>query len=371
MSATWFLEQLDLPAWTDARSVRRAYAARLRAIDHEADPGGFADLRGAYEAALAWVEHEADAKDATAMDAPPAAAPTAEEQAAIVSHIEEAARLIDGFVAALPATTDRELAALLERTTASLRQAYVDAPSLFEDRLIDLLMEGSVQRRAPLFFAAADHFHWNELGRLKELGERGAWVDAVLVQRLTWDERTAVQRSAWTTLLVQANRRPMPADLVPQWAAAQFLLQTFPAYVSLFVDTAAVADWKERFARLPDAGRQRAEAWRRRKKSMPRYLLVLLFAAAFPVVRLMLPGPPVATSPVHAPPPSRTLELDCPTALRYLRGGSAPVALGDAVMRRSVLLVSGGCLRSGEWPDDPGVRTALRHLQSEPGKSGE
>ncbi|HEV7775498.1 MAG TPA: hypothetical protein VGO76_01445 [Luteibacter sp.] len=359
MSATWFLEQLDLPAWADARSVRRAYAARLKAIDHEADPAGFASLRRAYEAALAWVEHEADANDATVADASAAAAPTAEEQAAMVSHIAEAALLIEAFVAALPATPDRDLPALLERTTASLRQAYVDAPSVFEDRLIDVLMDGSVQRRASLFFAAVDHFRWNELGRLKELGERGAWVDAVLVQRLTWDGRAAIQRGAWTTLLVQANRRPMPAELVPQWTTAEFLLQTFPAYASLFLDTGAITEWKERFAQLPDAQR-------RRKKGMPLYLVVLLLVAAFPVGRLLLPDHPVATSPVHAPPQSRTLKLDCPTALRYLRGGSAPVALGDAVMRRSVLLVSGGCMRSGEWPDDLTVRTALQRLQAEP-----
>jgi hypothetical protein len=106
---------------------------------------------------------------------------------------------------------------------------------------------------------------------------------------------------------------------------------------------------------------------------MPLYLLVLLFVAAWPVIHLLRPDASVAPSPIHVPPQSRSLALDCPTALRYLRGGSAPVALGDAVMRRSVLLASGGCMRSGEWPDDLSIRRALQQMQATPApeKSGE
>ena len=43
---------LGLDADADAGSIRKAYAARLKAIDPDVDPAGFARLREAREAAL-------------------------------------------------------------------------------------------------------------------------------------------------------------------------------------------------------------------------------------------------------------------------------------------------------------------------------
>lgn len=49
---------LDLDPTTDRSAIRKAYAARLKAMDVDADPDGFAALREARDAALAGVEAE-------------------------------------------------------------------------------------------------------------------------------------------------------------------------------------------------------------------------------------------------------------------------------------------------------------------------
>lgn len=48
----WAFEQLGLPADADARTVKRAYAQRLKRTRPDEDPQGFQQLREAYEAAL-------------------------------------------------------------------------------------------------------------------------------------------------------------------------------------------------------------------------------------------------------------------------------------------------------------------------------
>lgn len=49
---------LDIDPTTDRSAIRKAYAARLKAMDVDADPAGFAALRAARDAALAGVAEE-------------------------------------------------------------------------------------------------------------------------------------------------------------------------------------------------------------------------------------------------------------------------------------------------------------------------
>jgi len=51
-------EELGIESTEDVRTIRRAYAARLRRVDREGDPDGFQRLREAYEAALEWSESD-------------------------------------------------------------------------------------------------------------------------------------------------------------------------------------------------------------------------------------------------------------------------------------------------------------------------
>jgi hypothetical protein len=62
----WHL--LDLPTDSDAGAVRRAYADRLRAMDPDADPAGFARLRAARDTALAALRAVAEPADDSRAD---------------------------------------------------------------------------------------------------------------------------------------------------------------------------------------------------------------------------------------------------------------------------------------------------------------
>lgn len=65
---TWRL--LGLAPGSDAAAIRRAYAERLRAMDVDADPAGFARLRAARDAALALARGAAVPEEEEAEDAP-------------------------------------------------------------------------------------------------------------------------------------------------------------------------------------------------------------------------------------------------------------------------------------------------------------
>ncbi len=49
-------EELGIPATRDAAAIRRAYAARVRAVHPDRDAAGFMRLRAAYEEALQWAQ---------------------------------------------------------------------------------------------------------------------------------------------------------------------------------------------------------------------------------------------------------------------------------------------------------------------------
>lgn len=66
MSATMW-SVLGVAPTTDMRTIRRAYATALKAIDPDADVGAFDLLRDAYEAALDHARWAADTEDATAL----------------------------------------------------------------------------------------------------------------------------------------------------------------------------------------------------------------------------------------------------------------------------------------------------------------
>jgi hypothetical protein len=260
--ATWFFDFLGLEPGAGAPAIRRAYATRLKAIDQTIGVAAFARLRESYEAALRWKPDIAVTSDRVA--------------GAAASDIEastqalEAERLIVRFVASLADTSDEDLPGLFEATTAVLRQQYVDAPSALEDRLVDLLVEARLPRRRVLFDVAYAHFHWAELDRVRELGERGEWIDAVVAQKLAWDQRGGAIRDAWTSLLSQASltheaaaRDPAfswPDDLVARWPEARYLLETLGDHVGLVIDPATVEAWQGHYEALPDTRRKRAEA---------------------------------------------------------------------------------------------------------------
>lgn len=274
MATPWHLELLGLPAHADALAVRRAYAVAMRQLDPETDPAGFARLREAYVEARAYCEeawataaetatpdalplHDAPAKPSAA-DGVEAAAnddsspPAAASPAVAVDHTVTLAWRFAADVGARPPET---IAALLDDVVAELRMQYIDAPGQFEEHLIDLVGMQRIAQRAHVFAAAEARFHWNEVGHLAALDERGRWIEIVLAQRETWLAMDATRRSAWMDLLAHAEER-LDTAAIRRWPEIQQLQERFPAWLSLHVLTETLEAWQRHFDALPPSMRQ-------------------------------------------------------------------------------------------------------------------
>ncbi|MDJ0275526.1 hypothetical protein QLH51_01720 [Sphingomonas sp. 2R-10] len=166
---------LDLDPTTDRAAIRRAYATRLKAMDVDADPAGFARLRAARDQALA---HAADPDPVTgpAFDPEPqddVAPPPPPPSPPSAGAIEAAARIdaIDAHYRALrallfvdddaPPTAD-ELAAIEHHGRALLGDPRLEQVDFATDaeRWFAEILAASVPRSDPLLEPAAKAFGW-------------------------------------------------------------------------------------------------------------------------------------------------------------------------------------------------------------------
>jgi hypothetical protein len=149
---------LDLDPTTDRTAIRRAYAARLKAMDVDADPDGFARLREARDLALA---HAADPEPDTA---PPP--PNAEEVEAIArddaieAHYRALRALLFNDDDAPP--TAEDLAAIEHHGRALLDDPRLEQVDFATDaeRWFAEILAASVPRSDPLLEPAAQAFGW-------------------------------------------------------------------------------------------------------------------------------------------------------------------------------------------------------------------
>jgi hypothetical protein len=261
---TPFFEVLGVPAHADTRAVRRAYAALLKRVDPAADPGAFARLREAYEAAMAYgaVQGSIDttppvvATVPVETDASPNLPAQPASQVSPEDDLAHTLRLAEGFAVAAQRVPPDQVRALLAATIGDLRLGYIDAPGRFEERMIDLLMSGTVERRDVQFTALAEELHWNEIGRLAPLGSRGRWVEAVLAQEVAWRQVLLKKRAPILELLREAETR-LGGDLIPLWPRVRGALEEFPDYLRLILRDARAAEWSARYDAL-DAARSAA-----------------------------------------------------------------------------------------------------------------
>ncbi|KJV37382.1 hypothetical protein [Luteibacter yeojuensis] len=249
----WCLDTLGLPAHADTVAVRRAYAARLRQVDPGADPVAFQQLREAYQAALAWCnDHPAGpapgqddgwceetrgaADDDAAADTPP------QDHAA-----EDAMRRLRD---AVRDAGDDAIAALLGNALASLRHGYVDAPGQFEDLVIDALATAGIDRRAALFHAATEAFHWHEVGRLRRADPRAAWIGRVLAQAEDWATLDAGWRATWLAHIERAQGG-IDAYVARRWPDIGRLRAWLPDWLALYLVDEQLDAWQAAFENLP------------------------------------------------------------------------------------------------------------------------
>ena len=190
-AAPAFLRLLGVDAAADERRLRRAYAARLKTIDVEADPAAFQALREAFEAALAWRERQSTtgapaAKRASAPSPSPSPSPsplplplpasepsTYAPPAATATEFDAFAASIAGF-----ASEDDARTALSDVHARLMLAAGED----FEARIADLLADGWRPGHEHLFHAARKRYAWEMPRALRLFGSAGRLLESAIQQ---------------------------------------------------------------------------------------------------------------------------------------------------------------------------------------------
>lgn len=268
MDAPWFLQVLDLSADTDARTIKRAYAARLKRIDQATDIEGFTRLHQAYRAALQW--HAARMPDPSGeVRVRPVGAPPAIEAMppAVVTGAPAAAPADPGVRARRAAeqlqqdlASGAPAAQSLQAQLDLLRRGHLQEPALFEGVLIEGLAQGAFADPLALFRAACPQFGWDDVNRLAQLGPRGQWLGRLLVEERMWAREAATLEGAnWFEWLQQSGSAPPPRALAALWPRVQAVLQRYPNYMRLRLDASMLAAWKAAFDALPALDRDLAE----------------------------------------------------------------------------------------------------------------
>ncbi|GAA0915452.1 hypothetical protein GCM10009552_33170 [Rothia nasimurium] len=373
MEGPWFLQALGLPPYADVAAVRRAYAQALRRIDPSADPDGFARLREAYETARAWCEqvgaeeHDADtpSHEAASQDAQAEGGNTGTDESAPSAGSDarrEAALLTEAFVSGVRTGDAAHAVDLLERTIAELRTRYIDAPGELEERLIDLIAGQDLPHRAALFDAATALFHWEDIGQLAPLGERGQWVEAVIVQQSLWMQGDPVQRRQWLDPVIRAAV-PIDAPLAGHWPVVDRLCTQYPQWIGLHLHHTVARAWKASFEALATPVQQkyrqkattqakpRAPAKVRRRFSLPWFGLVIALGALSHLGQAIFNDHGLATFSLPWSGQDDTPET-CADLYRQLSRKDAFAGITDRAVRE---LTHRGeqCERNGYWHPVP------------------
>jgi hypothetical protein len=179
----WIWERLGIEATVDVGEIRRAYAARLKAIDTESEADAFIALRHARDEALAlaaagpdsphdfdfedeWLEPDFDG---ASLDSVPDALP------------EAAAEKRDRIDALLFAGAEPEDEGELERLTRALLDDspdHIEAARWLESWVVDRIVQ-AMPRSDPMIEPAIAHFRWDKGSELS----RPPAIDYILQRR--------------------------------------------------------------------------------------------------------------------------------------------------------------------------------------------
>lgn len=261
-SSVPFLRYLDLDESADERSVRRAYAQRLKTVDQEADPESFQALREAYETSMRWLQWRSQQQAES--DEQPEHVPLPLQESEAVAATEPIAAPHDPRATAevlreelAQALRDRQLTSLapvrehLQQMLDDPRLIDMDARFFFEWSVAAILASGWQPGHELLFETAVELFDWrNDRARLLSLGREGQIVDSAIVELEAFRSRGApIYNGASREQLIEMlrrNERPSEHVLAMCISAVEHMLSLYPHWLHIVTTPRNVERWSER-----------------------------------------------------------------------------------------------------------------------------
>ena len=267
-----YLGALGLGRDADERSIRRAYAQRLKQIDAAKDADGFQALRAAYEAALRWADFRRR-QEGSAGAAETAAPPEAVDSRAQHQEVCTAETVPPNDPILLGQEVFAQFASICTKgfqDEASARQALANAlndPCLlnlearlqFEWRVIRLLLNGWRPGHEFLFSPACDCFTWEQdRRRLSMFGSAGAALDAAIDEKLIFFRQAPTHFEVQRKLIRSLRDDGMPSkrSLVEEMPYLQVLMQRYPHWLRMITSHDNFMRRQQELDRIPASERQ-------------------------------------------------------------------------------------------------------------------
>jgi hypothetical protein len=274
-----YLAYLDLSSEADERSVRRAYALKLKKIDQENDPNGFQRLREAYEFILNWVHRRADpgkplheaatdrpaetkeqARGVSATESLELQQPALQSSSATKiqipawpphSHEALAQEVLSELTAALPefSGTTEDMKRLVLAFLEDSKLTNLDARSKFEELIVNWLAQGWKPGNHILFEAAASIFQWEgDRKSLSRFGKIGITLDAACDEWVVFKMLPSTQQVKLNDLISQLreNKMPIMNRMIIDHEAVEKLLTHTPNWLHIVGNVHNAKRWHQK-----------------------------------------------------------------------------------------------------------------------------
>jgi len=228
-------DRLGIAPTRDAKTIKRAYAVALKAIDQATEREAFERLRQAYEQALVWAARTDDAHDNDDPEPDPEPDDEDEEEdneeedlhdaqsapgssgdsAPAAPSAAEAHQALRHWTDQLRDAPPEAVATVLDAALADPRLLHLDSHAQLEARIAELLHDDPTGR-AVLFDTAARRFHWTDRNARPIASAAAAhWISCVVNQGLQWEAQSPavvdLQRQALTMAAQVAAPQPEQA----------------------------------------------------------------------------------------------------------------------------------------------------------------
>lgn len=243
------LRFLALPYDADERSIRRAYARRLKQLDQQTEAAAFQQLREAYEGALQWARNSPTPVEACPACPDEPVAPTVPDSATLAATVLGAALaelLANGPLQPEPVQE------LLRATLTSAAMVELDTRAAFEALVAERLVLGWQPGHEVLFPAAVTVFGWMEEHRLRrfdgmeEVLRRAIGQDVDFHRQGSWD--IIGQRRLLTKL--RAADLPEQKEMIDLFPSFEYLSLYLPDWLAVMAPHDHILRWREHYTHV-------------------------------------------------------------------------------------------------------------------------